>query len=232
MKKSNIVSDELYTSALLGRITKYLIHDLSTPVSSIIGASNILKRKGGDPELLSIIESSTKQISQIIHETNAIINKRSENSTFSIEDIFLRLKSILFTELKHKGIQIFLRVSEPIFLKGNRSLLERSIMNLIVNAIESVNKKSNPKVISLIGTKKDNKIVISVYDTGIGISNKKKVFDNEYTTKHEEGVHGIGLGFVKEAIEENFNGEIKIQSILGKHTEFIIEIPVDQSVND
>ena len=103
---------------------------------------------------------------------------------------------------------------------------ERILLNLVTNAIK-YNDKSK-KIIKLRMNVKGNKVVFSVKDNGIGISEEniekvtEKFFRVDQTTA--SGL-GLGLALVKKYLE-NMGGNMKIKSQLKKGTEFIISIPI------
>jgi len=92
---------------------------------------------------------------------------------------------------------------------------------LIKNSIEAINTQIK-REISLEAFKENNKIIIKVIDTGIGISLEEsdKVFIPFYTSK-EEG-SGIGLSLSRQIMQLH-NGSITFESEKGTETEFILK---------
>jgi signal transduction histidine kinase len=99
-------------------------------------------------------------------------------------------------------------------------------MNIIGNSIDSI---ENEGEIS-IGTKYMNgTLEVSIKDSGKGMESqiKDKIFDPFFTTKDIGQGTGLGLSITYGIIEEH-NGEVNVNSKLGKGTEFIIKFPVEQ----
>ena len=104
------------------------------------------------------------------------------------------------------------------------------VANLVSNAVDSyVSFPSNQNKLVIIRIKSDRKTVrLSVRDFGCGIPKHlhKTIFEPFYTTKQKhEGVAGLGLSIVKNIIENDFSGKIKVESVPGRGTVFTIIIP-------
>lgn len=126
-------------------------------------------------------------------------------------------------------------VEVDIFVQpGNLSLCADKVhlYNIISNLMDNAIKYSSENVeISIRSYVEDEHCVISIRDSGIGISpeNQKHIFDkfyrvpqgNLYSTKG----YGLGLYYVKTLVERH-NGEITVKSFLNEGAEFIIKIPV------
>lgn len=107
----------------------------------------------------------------------------------------------------------------------NRTLLNQVIVNLLKNAFYSIKLANKGEIYITSYTKKDENI-LTIKDTGTGVSSQHlvKIFEPFYTNK----THGTGLGlsFCKRIIE-NYGGYIACQSEEGSYAEFIIIFPQD-----
>ena len=143
-----------------------------------------------------------------------------------IEDITMSV--IPYVENKNINL-IFDTDSEEIITSCDPESIERIILNLLSNAI-----KYTPSDIGeiIVGIKRnEDKIFISVKDNGSGISQEKidVIFNrfeqgNDTLTRNKEG-SGIGLSLVKSIVELH-DGSIRVESNIGKGSEFIIELPI------
>jgi len=111
-------------------------------------------------------------------------------------------------------------------IMGDRHRLPQVLKNLLVNAIKFTDNGS----IGIEAEKKDDYILISIKDTGIGISKDelKKIFTKFYQayTGDDRKNEGTGLGlFICKEILQKHNGEIWAESQLGKGSNFIIKLP-------
>jgi len=110
-------------------------------------------------------------------------------------------------------------------IKCYPDILNQVFMNLLVNACQSIPDKGEIRIMTGI---EGDKVRIRIKDTGIGIpqENIGKIFDPGFTTKGVGVGTGLGLSIVYNIIEKH-NGNIEVNSEVGKGTEFIISLPVD-----
>lgn len=120
------------------------------------------------------------------------------------------------------------------FVCADMSKIQQVLYNLIDNAI----KFSNPdSTITIETTEKNEKVFISVKDTGIGIPKEslKKIWERFYKTDLSRGKDkrgtGLGLAIVKEIISAH-NENINVISTEGVGTEFIFTLPLKQDKNE
>jgi signal transduction histidine kinase len=111
-------------------------------------------------------------------------------------------------------------------LKGNEGKLHQVFLNIIGNAVQSIDQKGMIEINTMI----DNDMFkVSVKDTGCGImeENLKRIFDPFFTTKEPGLGTGLGLSITYGIIKEH-SGHIEYKSEPGKGTEVIISLPVQQ----
>ena len=132
-------------------------------------------------------------------------------------------------ELKNALIELRTNtmVDASFSLKGNVNSLVQVINNLISNAIQAYNGKTN-EVMDLLVEKTEHEIVISVRDYGCGMPDEvqDKLFKEMITTKGKNGT-GLGLFMSYSTIRGHFNGNITFESELGKGTTFHVILPID-----
>jgi signal transduction histidine kinase len=108
----------------------------------------------------------------------------------------------------------------------------RVILNLLNNALYAVSEKKKQSVdtyepiVSINTRKSGDHVLVSVKDNGIGISEKviAKVFQPFFTTKPAGQGTGLGLSLSYDIVKAH-GGELKVETIEGKCSEFIIQIP-------
>lgn len=112
----------------------------------------------------------------------------------------------------------------PVMLKADKSQLLRVFNNLIKNAIQSLEEKEEGGEIHIRVEPVDGVWHISIRDNGVGIPKEriKKIFQPNFTTKSS----GTGLGLaISKSIIDHHGGQIRVESQVGKGSEFIIELP-------
>ena len=116
--------------------------------------------------------------------------------------------------------------------------LNQVFMNILANAIDALDEsnigrsfeeiKDNPNQITIKTSVENKGVKISIADNGQGMNEsvKQKIFDHLFTTKGVGKGTGLGLAIARQIVEETHGGKLSFHSVLGKGTEFIIEIPV------
>lgn len=149
-------------------------------------------------------------------------------------------------ESRHSGdlnsfrTRLAVNVAGNIQFKGDATILEEIISNLLENAFSAIQERRPKKGEIRLGlfVKEDGGIRLSVSDNGIGISDQDR--DNVFRFKWSSGTnpgsrakqrHGVGL-FVAESYVRYVNGNIFFESQPGQGTEFVIDFPPASSPND
>ena len=131
-------------------------------------------------------------------------------------------------ELKNALITMNVQVDvDPnLTLTGNINSLVQVIDNMVSNAIQAYNGKTN-ETIELKVQKERDKLVISVIDHAGGMPKEvsDKLFKEMITTKGKNGT-GLGLFMSYSNIRAHFNGNITVQSLEGSGTTFKIYLPL------
>ncbi len=191
------------TISHLDRFTKDLIHDLNTPVTSILLNTNMLKKEAEDNSLIKInrIEHSAKTISSLYSNLEVLLNEKSlDKSNF---DLLLVIKNIVETyKLLYPNI-IFNVDIKALILTSNVNAIKRILDNLISNACK-YSIDTNP----IVEIKYHNDTLI-IKDNGKGIKYPKKIFERSY--KESNSGYGIGMHIVHRLCN-NLNINIDVNS--------------------
>ena len=201
-----------------------ITHDISNPLSVIVGKTELLKKADLPEKLQSSVMkiiSSTKGITEIVNNVRNLYamelgKNRIEVSDVSLKQVLNLLEENFSEKLDAKKIELLVLLEKDDFvMKTNREILLHQILgNLLSNAIKfsPVESKIHINVMS-----NSNKIIIQITDKGIGIPKDlvKKIFDlrqktNRKGTMGEEGT-GFGLPIVKTYVEK-LNGFIDVES--------------------
>ncbi|MGN0069202.1 MAG: sensor histidine kinase [Prevotella sp.] len=222
-----------------------MTHELKTPIASISLAAQMLND-----------EAVTKSPSMLKH-LGGVINDESKRLRFLVEKVlqmsmFDRKKAVFkkkeldlnemvesiansFTlRVEHTGGKIHTEieaVESAIYVDDVH--FQNVINNLLDNAVKY--RKPEQPINIFLHTWNDNEhLYLSIRDTGQGIKreNLKKIFDKFYRV-HTGNVHdvkgfGLGLAYVKKIVNLH-NGDISVESELGKGTKFTIKLPIIKS---
>jgi two-component system cell cycle sensor histidine kinase PleC len=221
-----------------------IIHELKAPLNVILGAlklteqqlSTFIKTKALEKNLHIIKQNSFRLLRLInnlldmsrIDSGHQTFNPVNCNVVYLIEEI---VRSVLpYAQYKNLSIEFDTDVEE-IIAAVDMEKIERIMLNLLSNAIK-FNKPGGHIWVHV--KKEDEKIFISVKDTGPGISKDKyeEIFERfkqigSRPASEYEG-SGIGLSLVKSYVQLH-NGNIRIVSEPDKGSEFIVEIPISIS---
>jgi len=206
--------------------TKHLAHDLNNIFTRILNSIDLLKRKVSNSSdllpLLNNIEAGTYLASEMIGDN---FGDRAQNKNQRRINLNSIISDIVRSSLiQQKGKIDFKLTLEPDlkFVRGKYSDYYRVVLNLITNAIESI-EKTGTIFLSTANLDDGTKIEFIITDNGTGIDGESLpfVFDEDFSTKDKKTISGIGLSIVKKIIEEN-SGTITVSSEFGKGTEFKI----------
>jgi signal transduction histidine kinase/Fe-S-cluster-containing hydrogenase component 2 len=218
--------------ATMGQLSAGIAHELNNPLGVIIMYANILYDEcpPEDPKRkdLEMIVSQAERCRQIVR---GLLNFARKNQVqyekIAIEELFNKAThSVVVPE----NIEVKINVNPPT-LEANIDVEQmlQVITNLIQNSIDAIN--SNKGEIILEAQTKDNYLVMTVYDNGIGIPNNNltKIFEPFFTTKPVGKGTGLGLATVYGIIKMH-KGKIEVESNADPtkgptYTKFFIFIP-------
>ncbi len=120
----------------------------------------------------------------------------------------------------------------------SQQTIGRVVLNIINNGFYAANEKREKvpnlskdfmPTITIKTDEDDSKIFIHIKDNGIGMTEetKKKIFQAFFTTKPIGVGTGLGLAICHEIIVDDHKGELKVDSVVGEYTEFVIALPKD-----
>jgi PAS domain S-box-containing protein len=213
-------------------------HDLRSPLASIIQLADFLNdyyhRMQPDEiqqMLLNLRKSSVQELKMLdylvewarIKQAAGVYAPKSINLSKITLEVFDSLKE----SASGKSIIIEQDVEESISVFADSRMLFSILHNIITNAIKHTRKEGS---ISVSATRDKNNIVVTVKDTGVGMTQEqiKNLFKPEINTliktrKNYKGA-GIGLLLVKEFVEKN-DGEIWVESVKGNGSSFNFTLP-------
>lgn len=215
--------------ASVGRLAAGVSHEIRNPLSSIKGFATYFKERYHDvPENQQISNLMIQEVDRLnrvvgqLHEFARPI--KISRKSISVEAFLKDSIKLIERRASEANIDIKTRFDPEIdtaFFDPDR--INQVLLNLYLNAIESMDNEGNMTVTLGKNVKKDG-IEIRVSDTGSGINenNLAHIFDPYFTTK-ASGT-GLGLAIVHNIVEVH-GGEIKVESRLGQGTTVSILLP-------
>jgi len=217
--------------AAIGGLAAGVAHEIRNPLSSIKGIATYFKNKfdenSDDDEMAGVMIEEVERLNRVISELLEFARPTElKLKTTDVNSLIEHSVRLIEKEAADKNIDIKLELSQqPVSAQIDSDRLSQCLLNLYLNALQAMEKDGQLSVKDSLTH--DNLIVIEIKDTGSGIKveNLDKIFDPYYTTK-TKGT-GLGLAIVHKIVEAH-NGSIKVRSISGQGTSFIISIPAKQ----
>jgi two-component system phosphate regulon sensor histidine kinase PhoR len=217
-----------------------MTHEFKTPLATISLAVDAIKNEKviNDPEKMNYFTG-------IIKEENKRMNRQVETilqaALLDKQLVQLNLVKAHAHDLINSALNnINLQVDEihgrlEVNLKANKDIIladEVHFTNLISNLLDNAVKYSKDDLRIIISTQNEgNRLKVKIEDNGIGMSKETatRIFEKFYRA-HTGNLHnvkgfGLGLNYVKTMVDAH-HGSIKVESILGKGSSFLLSFPL------
>lgn len=225
--------------ATLGEVSAGIAHEIRNPMAGIKTSAQVLE------ESFSPNDFRAQLVSRIVKEidrSNELLKKffkfakpsRPQQEFVDIEKIIEGVHLLLVSRMKKKKIQFKSEYSKDLpkaFV--DESQIEQVIVNLILNAMDSIESSGEIKVsTSLTKLESDSEksqanemVLIQFQDSGKGIEDEilEKIFNPFFTTK-SDGI-GMGLAISSRLVEEN-GGRLEVTSEVKKGANFLLYLPI------
>ena len=238
MDNLNVMAAELEkTESLKTDLISNVSHELKTPLTVIKSYATLLKRKDLDEETrekyLDAVLQATGRLNDLI--TNILRLNKLENQEIkadlerfdlgeAVGESVLRFEEVI----EKKGLELVCNLQESVYVYSSKSYLDIVWSNLLSNAVKFTDEGGRVEV----NLKKEGKkAVVSVTDTGCGISAETgaRIFEKFYQgdTSHASEGNGLGLALVKKVIDI-LGGEISVSSEEGKGSTFKVVLRCEE----
>jgi two-component system sensor histidine kinase/response regulator len=215
-----------------------IAHDLRSPFNNIIGLSDLLKSEVRNLDskqienFAGLISKSAGHTLQLLDNLLNWARMQQDRMEFTPGNLLLQkfvkdVVWILNESAQQKNISIHNKIPSKLIIHADENMITGIIRNLISNAIKFTNTGG---LIEISAQHIENQVVISVTDTGVGISEQQiarlfNVGTNSSTrgTANEPGT-GLGLILCREFVEKH-GGKIWVSSKPGQGTTFYFSIP-------
>jgi two-component system sensor histidine kinase HydH len=214
--------------AAIGGLAAGVAHEIRNPLSSIKGIASYFKNKfdenSDDEEMAGVMIEEVERLNRVISELLEFARPTDlKRKTTDLTSLIKHSVRLIEKEASDKNIEIKLDLSQqPLSAEIDSDRFSQCLLNLYLNSIQAMEKDGKLSIRDSLTD--DNLIVIEIRDTGPGIraENLNKIFDPYYTTK-TKGT-GLGLAIVHKIIDAH-NGDIRVRSVPGQGTAFIISLP-------
>jgi histidine kinase len=233
--------------ATLGEMATGVAHELNQPLSVIKTASSFFIRKINRGEaiekkvldtMLMKVDSNVDRASRIINHMRQFARKTDmEMEKISINDVLVSAFEIFSQQLKVRGIALVKDMSQTLpKIHADPARLEQVFINLLLNARDAIEEKTSTanragheERITLRTYKDEDRVIVEVCDTGVGIPKHvaDKIFEPFFTTKEVGRGTGLGLS-ISYGIVKDCGGMIKALPNKDQGACFIVSFPVPQ----
>jgi two-component system cell cycle sensor histidine kinase/response regulator CckA len=225
----------------LGHMTMGIAHDFNNLLSGIIGHAELMEgalNRDLDREVLSeharTIHRAAQDGGTLIKKIQRYIRREHESAFVPvdlpalIQDCVVLTRPYWYNEPRSAGIAITVEQQLQVVpaILGSASSLRDVLVNLILNAVQAMR---NGGVLTIKTALVDEQLVLTLQDTGIGMSTavSERIFEPQFTTKKDG--NGVGLSVASGIIQEH-HGSIGVRSEFGVGTVFTLTFPVSESV--
>ena len=216
--------------ASLGTLSAGMAHEIKNPLAIMKGLAQALPENMNDKEYLKrlsdVVPRQLDRINGLVEDLIAFSRpKKMEKSEIDVNKVFLSAFRLVEADCKKRGIKADIDLDKNgLRIMADSELLTQAFLNLLLNAVQSMEGGGKLIVNSLQFTEKGKRRVkIKISDTGRGINEDDlpKIFDPFFTTK-EKGA-GLGLAVTQRIIKEH-GGAIEVKSSLNNGTTFSIQL--------
>lgn len=216
-----------------GRIARQIAHEVRNPLTNINLATNQLKEdlkisNEDDLYLFDMISRNSNRINQLISDLLsstkfAELHFEENNIVEILEEALLLAKD----RIELNKIKVVKNFQFNNKIQVDKEKLKIAFLNLIINAIEAMEKNTINPTLTINTTCKNDDVTISISDNGIGLDEESlsKIFEPYFTSKHKG--NGLGLTNTQNVIL-NHKGEIEVKSNLNVGTTFMVTLKTHQ----
>jgi len=247
LKESQAAMFQAAKLSSIGELAAGFAHQIDNPLGIISAGCQLcvldikdwLKRENlpeGDSKILLKMHDRMKKVIETAHRAADLVLRikgyaKPSDRDFEATDLNSIVEDALVLaqyQISQGAIDVIKNIPQDLpKIKGVGVQLEQALLNMIINACEAMAGKKGALAISArVGRENPRTVEVAISDSGRGIpkENMKKLFDVFFTTKGPQGT-GMGLSLAHRIIKDH-NGNINVESEVGKGTRFIISLPI------
>jgi signal transduction histidine kinase len=221
--------------AVLSEFTTSIAHEINQPLGAILSnadAADLLLKKSPPPleevrQILADIRSDDLRASEVIRRLRTLLRQGEvERQSIDLNSVVNEVIFILRAEAQRRRVEVRTELSpEAIVVLGDKVHLQQILLNLMLNGMEAMAQTNGERRLTLKTEQSDGEVIVSVSDTGAGVSRDRlpKIFERFFSTK-PEGM-GMGLAISRSLVEEH-GGRIWVESIEGRGSTFRFALPI------
>lgn len=213
-----------------------IAHELRTPMTRLRGSAEMALRSNPDPQLykqaLTDCLEEAEQTLTVLNTLMDIAEAEAGAMKLDLEEVDLpaligSVVSLYEHVAEDKGITLQTALPERLVLRADPRRLRQAVANLLDNAIKYTPEGGS---IEIKGHAEQQRVLISMKDTGIGIPAEElpKIWDRLYRGEAGRAQRGLGLGLsLVRAVVQAHNGSVEAHSQPGQGSQFVIHLPLN-----
>jgi signal transduction histidine kinase len=231
----SLVSENIHIARLasLGKLLAGIIHEISNPLSVILGCAQLMSMKELPEDLaddVKLILAESMRSSDLVKKVLSFARKADDvQRRFPIQEVIEEASTLKRYSLKNNNIKIVNqgKPASPLTVTGYKAQLTQVLLNLIHNSEHAIRNGDGKGTIGIEAGRTGDKVVVSVSDTGPGIPKtaRNRIFDAFYTTKGEDSGTGLGL-YISRNIVRKHGGDLVLTDNGTGATIFQVKLPL------
>lgn len=238
-KKRQMEAQLLHSGKLaaIGEMAAGIAHELNSPLTAILGNSQLLLRSTSVDEKAYLLLNDIKNCGdrcKVIIKSLLTFSRQDEYAFdfFSLNEAVKQVFHLVKYQFENNEIQIKLDLEENLpLIQGSQQQIEQIIVNLLLNAKDALDDSNKiNKQLAVLTRFTNGEVQLIVEDNGIGIDKGKitEIFHPFYTTKMADKGTGLGLS-VSLGIAKEHGGTIDVTSTIAEGSQFKLRLPLQPS---
>lgn len=219
--------------AELGRMAAGVVHELNTPLSVIVSATQmILREEDLSESVREMVERVNEEAHRLAEMTKGVLSFARRDWAGRAEADVNQVAGEVMTFLRFEARKRAILVIEDLdfrlpFIAADANRVKQVIINLVMNALQAMGEDGT--LLLRTAQETESTVTVQVSDTGPGIppAVQEQIFTPFFTTKDLGDGTGLGL-FITRRLMEEIGGTIAVKSVLGEGTTFTLTFPITE----
>ena len=233
--------EQLQRMAILGELTSTTTHEFNNLLMTILNYAKLGMRYKDEPSREKAFQRILDASNRAAKLTGTVLamarNRSGQMEPTDLKQVVEDTLLLMEKELQKYRIGVEKKFDSVPLMMAIGNQLQRVLINMLVNARQAM-PNGGIVTIQLQVDEEGKNVALAIRDTGQGIApeNLPKIFDPFFSTKagpdaSGKGGTGLGLSACREIIESH-SGRIRVESSIGRGTQFIIRFPILRAEND
>jgi signal transduction histidine kinase/CheY-like chemotaxis protein len=219
--------------ASLGQLVSGVAHEINNPLTSILGFTEVvLGRSGLEPAVrtqLQTVRDEGLRLKSLVGNLSRMSRRHPEQlHRMDLRTVPARMLELRRYQLAANNVRVqYTPARAPIFVKGDTELLLQAMLQLVLNAEQSIRESRQKGEIQLKCDIWDDRARITIEDNGCGIPPeiREHIFDPFFTSRPTWQGTGLGLSICHSVVEQH-DGKIDVESEVGRGTTIRVLLPL------